>query len=416
MHRLAAVGRHVSHQTAAFERPYHALGAPADVPLRLLSDTQMKTFVGQGFLTLSIDELGQDFHAMLYEKAAIEFGPTNNGLRGTGGSTERIPELITMVESPTVAGALVSLLGPGYAHGHLGASGCALHVSTTENQIFHKDTQRAAITGYRTRACMVMYYPGAAEENMGPTAIVPSSHIISRDSLGLSYGVTEEGPAAEADRGDWGGLGAGHAEILAAIAPTMFEHKVVIPHSAAGSICIVHEDMVHRATPRLSDGARWRPMFKFSFTRVHEPVTPSWAHDPAATAEPAGGGGCGAWPALAVPEATPCCESLWRWHLGRPQGGERGQQVPELASAAVDVEAMRACVMAPPTDGDEGLRIGAAYSLGACGSDAALAALAEALCCEENDAARRAGSQGLGAAGDRGVRTRTPPSCDRCFD
>ena len=54
-----------------------------------------------------------------------------------------------------MAGALQSLLGPEYAHGHLGAAGCALHVSTMEDQIFHKDTQRAIIMGHRTFAVMV---------------------------------------------------------------------------------------------------------------------------------------------------------------------------------------------------------------------------------------------------------------------
>ena len=49
--------------------------------------------------------------------------------------------------------------------------------------------------------------------------------------------------------------------------------------------------------------------------------------------------------------------------------------------------------------------MGAAYSLGACGSDAALATLATALTAGGNESARRAGSLGLGAAGDRAVPT-----------
>lgn len=60
---------------------------------------------------------------------------------------DRIPELLTMVNSPTVTGALTSLLGPGYAHGQLGVPGCALHVSTNEDQIFHKDTQVRCLFG-----------------------------------------------------------------------------------------------------------------------------------------------------------------------------------------------------------------------------------------------------------------------------
>jgi len=243
--RLARLARQLAPggAAAAKERPYAELGASADGPLKLLDDDQMQQFLGAGFLTLPIEELGEEFHDALYDKAKVEFGPDNNGLRGTGGSTERIPELLTMVNSQTVAGALVSILGEDYAHGHLGVSGCALHVSTGEDQIFHKDTQRAVITGHRTRAAMVMYYPGAADVDMGPTAIVPSSHILARDGLGLSLGVTEEGPAAEFDRDDWSGLGAGQADILPAIAPTLAEHKVVVPSSAKGSICIVHEDV-----------------------------------------------------------------------------------------------------------------------------------------------------------------------------
>jgi hypothetical protein len=174
--RLAALAQHVaSAPAAAAARPYAALGALANEPLNLLNDAQMQEFIGQGFLTLGLDDLGPNFHEYIYERAKAEFGPENNGLRGTGGSTERIPELVTMVNSPTVAGALVSLLGPEYAHGHLGVTGCALHVSTTEDQIFHKDTQRGIIVGHRTRALMVMYYPGAADFDMGPTAIVPSA-------------------------------------------------------------------------------------------------------------------------------------------------------------------------------------------------------------------------------------------------
>ena len=51
------------------------------------------------------------------------------------------------------------------------------------------------------------------------------------------------------------------------------------------------------------------------------------------------------------------------------------------------------------------MRAGAAYSLGACARDAALATLGTALAAEGNESARRAGALGLGAAGDRAVPT-----------
>lgn len=199
----------------------------------------------------------------------------------------------------------------------------------------------------------------------------------------------DDGPEGAEDRGDWGGLG-GRAEILPKIAPTLFEHKVVA--SEAGSVCIVHEDMVHRGTPRDYEEI-FRPMFKWSFTRVHEPAAPSWRHEPSAAVPQAD-----EWPGLVAPEAGVICESLWRWHKGEAAGAEEMVEV-----AVVDVAALEAVVLAPPRDGDEADRMGAAYSLGAYGSDAALAALATALTTEGNESARRAGSLGLGAAGDRAV-------------
>jgi hypothetical protein len=353
---LCAVARHLQATGSAGA----SVGAAASAAEpKLLTDEQMRRFIAQGYLTLRIAELGDDFHEALYEHARAEFGPNNNGLTGTGGSTDRIPELLAMVNSPTVVGALTSIIGPDYSGGRLEPTpGCALHVSTDEDQIFHKDTQRGVIKEHRTRDVMVMYYPGGADENMGPTAIAPSSHILGRDGLGLSFGVTEEGSEAEADRSDWSGLGAGRAEVLGDIAPKLFEHKVIVPPSAAGTICIIHSAMVHRATNRLSEDARWRPMFKFGFTRTHEPRSPSWAYDPSGNTA-AGEAG---WPGLVVPEAAPICDSVWRWHLGQVSE-------PVEAKTTTDIAALRATILADPCAGDEGLRIGAAYSLGRTAQD-----------------------------------------------
>ena len=62
-----------------------------------------------------------------------------------------------------------------------------------------QDTQRGHICGHRTRNVMVMYYPGSPGPDSGPTAIVPSSHILARDGLGLSYGVMDEGEKCEGE-------------------------------------------------------------------------------------------------------------------------------------------------------------------------------------------------------------------------
>ena len=102
---------------------------------------------------------------------------------------------------------------------------------------------------------------------------------------------------------------------------------------------------------------------------------------------------------MAAAEAAPICESLWRWHLGETRAAEAEEE------DSAEVARLGALVTALPRDGDEAERVGAAYTLGACGSEAAIAVLAEALCSTENESARRAGSLGLGAAGDRAVPT-----------
>ena len=122
--RLSAIGRHVVHVSA------EAPAAPATPDLKLLSDGQLQEFLGQGYLMLSVDELGPDFHEALWEDTFAEYGPDAEEAGGSHGTTvERVPGLATLIESPTVAGALQSLLGPEYAHGHLGPSGCAFHAS-----------------------------------------------------------------------------------------------------------------------------------------------------------------------------------------------------------------------------------------------------------------------------------------------
>ena len=93
-------------------------------------------------------------------------------------------------------------------------------------------------------------------------------------------------------------------------------------------------------------------MFKFGFTRLHEPRTPSWLYDPSVNTT----AGAADWPGLVVPEAAPICDSIWRWHLGQPEA--------MMVKTTADIVHLRDTILADPCAGDEGLRIGAAYSLG----------------------------------------------------
>ena len=141
--RLGSITRHVLPDSAAAPTEPD----PAGAALKLLDDAQLQTFLGQGFLMLKVEELGPEFHRAVYENAYEEYGPGAEEGGGAHGTTiERVPLLTALIESPTVAGALQSLLGPDYAHGHLGVAGCAFHASGGPGgpgQPFHKVRSQA---------------------------------------------------------------------------------------------------------------------------------------------------------------------------------------------------------------------------------------------------------------------------------
>jgi hypothetical protein len=93
-----------------------------------------------------------------------------------------------------------------------------------------------------------MYVPGGASLEMGPTAILPRSHVLGADP-GESW---HEAPTD--------------------IAGYMQELKLVAPEGQ-GRAVLIHYDIVHRGTARLvgEHEALWRPMLKFQFQRTVAP-------------------------------------------------------------------------------------------------------------------------------------------------
>ena len=90
---------------------------------RLLSDGQIKQFIVHGYLQLSLSELGEGFHAALYEHCCA-WDPARHGVDGgeppdTRHSFTDLPELAEVIGSPTMRGALTSLLGEGYLLHHI---------------------------------------------------------------------------------------------------------------------------------------------------------------------------------------------------------------------------------------------------------------------------------------------------------
>jgi hypothetical protein len=174
---------------------------------------------------------------------------------------------------------------------------------------------------------MLFYYPQETPVELGPTAILPRSQYLN----------TQPPPGVE-------------------------ELPLC---GAAGTVTIVHYDLLHRGMPNTSD--RMRYMAKFLFTRMTEPQAPSWDHDervwePTAPTPLRGAG---------VPHEVgwgPPQERIWRhmwdWHRGQGPAG-RLAETPEPGtdlSVAALADRLR--------DEDELAGLSASYELGLRGQEA----------------------------------------------
>ena len=312
-----------------------------------LTDAELQRFLIDGYLTLQLDQPAA-FHRQVYQRigTALERNgnPRNNIL-------PEVPELQRVFGHPQVTGALASILGDGYylhMHRH-----CHDRSPGTEPQRLHKDSlsnSRFAVDGNRrhhhARWAMAFYYPQDTDETMGPTAIVPRSHFLNEQQQ---------------------------------------EEDEIHLTGEAGTVVIVHYDIWHRATGYLT-GDHTRYMVKFLFTRMADPLRPSWRHEPASGAplwESNGGGRDGERPTL-----HGVWDHQWRWHLGA-----NGHAAPAAADGRL------AHLVDRLAADDEPAALDAAHALGNSGASAG-APLAEALHSSDERVRRNAayGFAPLGAA------------------
>jgi hypothetical protein len=376
MQRLAAVSQHVV--GVAAEQSEAAIGLDAR-HVRLLGDRDVATFLAKGYLALPVDDLPEETQPALFEEA-VRNTPENGG-RGGGwlgnNCLPMLPKLRDVFTSSVVRGALRSLLGEDYVinnHRHMH------HSSVNSEQSMHKDEQRWPAEHHRLRSVIIFYVPGGCTLEMGPTAIVPEGHLLSRDA------------------GDWSELA---GEIAASgtattLAPNLSEIKLTAP-KGQGTAVLLHHSMFHRGTARLVDedgeplDESVRPMFKLIFTRCRDPTAPDWASESGATAEPV------EWDSLvSEPSLIPALQSLWEW-----QAGVGNAPLQPSSSDDNDEATAVATLLAPAVAGDDAERTGAAYRLARAarrGDSAALGALLEALAQRESSAGRRCAAHALTAA------------------
>jgi HEAT repeat protein len=302
----------------------------------LLDDAAMRRFIIDGYLVLK-PEFSADFHDGIYqrlEKVLAGGNPGNNLL-------PRVPELQRVLDHPMVHGALRSILGPDYylhLHRHVhdnppGSKGQSLHKDSLYNSRFAVDEKRRH---HRTRWLMLFYYPQDTPVELGPTAIMPRSQYLNTERPAG----TEELPLS----------------------------------GEAGTVTIVHYDLLHRGMANTSDKMRY--MAKFLFTRMTEPRAPSWNHrDPT-------------WETTGDPQET-IWRHLWDWHRGVADNLDPATE----QSVAVLAARLR--------DETEINGLSAAYELGTRGEEA-VPILIEALK-DEREAAPRNAAYGFNAIGEAAV-------------
>ena len=314
----------------------------------LLDDATMRRFIVDGYLQVQADLPGA-FHQRICDR--IDAVLARNGNPGDD-ILPQVPEIGQVFDSPSVRGALTSLLGPDYAihpHRHChdlgpGASG----------QHWHKDDYVGDrnVRHHRFRWVMAFYYPQEVSAEMGPTAIVPGRqcyNTVYDDDLARSVEELEieRNFAVESNR-----LGNHDSAPVRRIARRLGDERAHTGEQGevplcgkAGTVNLVNFDTWHRATANRSD--RMRYMLKFQFTRMREPAAgPSW-------------NSTDRWQALAYDTDPALSEDVWNWLSGRERadaapGAEADGSLPKLMAA------LRAS--------DEAVCLRAVYALAALGA------------------------------------------------
>ena len=303
-----------------------------------LTDAEMQRFVRDGYISFR-PEYPPELHTAIRRKTDEMLerwgNPRNNLL-------PRIPEIQQVFDHPRVHGALSSILGDDYylhLHRHVhnnvpGSNGQGMHKDSLNNSRFAADGNRRH---HHTRWAMAFYYPQDTPVEMGPTAVQPESQYLNTRQR--------------------------------------FEGAPEMPLSGeAGSVTIVHYDLLHRAMPNRTDTVRY--MVKFLFTRMSEPSGPTWTGD-------------GRWEPTDDPQER-IWHHIWEWH-----GGLNGGR-PEPSKSAAELSAELG-------GENEEASVCAAYDLGLSGSEGVqilIDALSDTDDSGESKARCRDAGYGFSAAGE----------------
>ena len=328
-----------------------------------LTAEQVHRFIADGFLVLQPSvpaELHRTIRRKLDEAVpAHTDNPGNNVL-------PLVPEMRHVLESPEVRGALLTLLGPGYLeHPHrfchveakqdLGALDHAAKLAANSHQDSYTPLGRPR--QHHIRSVRIMYYPQDTPPDLGPTHVIPGTH------LNRSLSDAEK------------------ARQLAVSGP-------------AGLVSLTHFDIGHAAGVNVT--AERRFMVKFIFMRSGAPEGNGWSGPEWAWRSPG---------TMSTNDRQELAWShLWDWLRGAPRryaslaaGAPATVNGPAAAATAGDLA--RRLAAGPVAD-----RVAAAEALAGIGA-AAVPAMPALLAClnRDPDPVRIAATYAAGAIGTPAV-------------
>jgi len=325
-----------------------------------LSDEQVRQFIADGYLLLR-PSLPRELHESIRRRLDASI-PDRRGNPGNN-ILPLVPEMRHVLQSPEVRGACETLLGPGYlehphrfCHVEEPPADPGLDRAAKLAANCHQDsyTPLARPRHHHIRYARVMYYPQDTPESIGPTHVIPGTH--------LNTVLSDE------------------------------ERARALPVSGpAGTVSITHFDIGHAAGINLTGQRRF--MIKFIYQRASMPAADGWAGPEHRWRDPERCGG---------DRMSLAWSHLWDWLRG---AGDRYASLRAGAlphrEPAVGVSQATAALAHDRPDAD---RVAAAEALAALGEEAAAAIPALMSCLNRRpDPVRVAAVYALGAIGTPAV-------------
>ena len=193
---------------------------------------------------------------------------------------QRIPDVEALLRSPTIDGAITSILGENwqnYPHDFI-------HESSANDQFFHQDgnlpwNDRGHYRSHRPDWAMLLYYPQPTGSESGPTEVLPGTQYWTND-YELPNGTWHRGDPLGRDLPPFDPRTASIQERDAHIqktadtwgVPNLERRKLEVP---CGGAILASYDLSHRGTRQQPEFDGRRFMYKFYLYRAEAPKKPS---------------------------------------------------------------------------------------------------------------------------------------------